>query len=235
MRMAMTPSEMIEFFQEQAAGWSQGLRMAVGKANYHHAAGCLRQIFKDHLMQGLITWRIGCGSPVEPLKSAVNLLREGVETLESMKEANPARDLPLDSASIISFLVDIPSPSFRISEMTADRLLDAVLGNGLRGDWNEMAWNNGLEQLRKNKRAALAAETYLTYGRLLHSDGADASGLVDRATRLFVKRAKDGYFSGGDQTEGGGPDNTTTVDYRLAAVMKKIGYLGENLHRWRWT
>ena len=126
-------------------------------------------------------------------------------------------------------------PSSSVRELTADRLLDAVIGNGLHGVWSDRLWNNGLERLQKIKGTRLAVETYSTYRALLRAPQAESGGLVDLATRLFRKRTNDRFFSGGDQTEGGGPDNAITADYRLAAVLKKIRYADENPHRWDWS
>jgi hypothetical protein len=229
--MAMTPQEMIEFFGQQAALWSNGLRLAVERKDYHQATLCVGQVFKGFLMQGLIAWRIGQGSPVEALKSAVRAAHDGAQALDTLPAANPGRDVPLHTASFVAYLVDMASPPVVTSELTADSLLDAVLANGLRDTWDAAAWNRGIEQLKKNKRAALAVETYAAYERLLH--GAAGAAHADFAAQLFQKRARDGFYKGGDQSAGGGPDNAFTIDYRLAAVMKKVGYAGENLHQWR--
>jgi hypothetical protein len=233
--MAMTPKEMIGFFEQQGTLFSKGVGGAAESRNYHLAALNLGQVFKASVMQGLIGWRCRSASPVKPFKDAVHQIDDGMKLLKTLAEADCTKDVPSEKAGLVSFLVDVPSPSFTITELTSDRLLDAVLSNGLRGTWNNSAWNTGLEQLRKNKRAALAVESYSTYNQLLHADKAESAGLVELATKLFEKRAKDGFFSGGDQTEGGGPDNATTVDYRLAAVMKKVGHADENLHRWQWS
>src|SRR5262249_23035179 len=131
-------------------------------------------------------------------------------------------------------LVDVASPNVDLRELTSDCLLDAVLGNGLRDGWDDSAWNIGMGQLRKNKRAALAVETYSAYDRRLHCDIAVAAEQADIAAKRFEKRAANGFYSGGDPSAGGGPDNAISVDYRLAAVMKRVGYAGENLHQWRW-
>jgi hypothetical protein len=234
--MAMTPSEMIEFHGERVVSLKQnGLEPALQRGDYHQVAVSVRQIFQNFLMQGLIGWRCELLSPVEPFRQAVQSVREGAAALSNLSdEANPTRDLPLDSASIVAVLVDQPPIPFDVSALIPERLLEGLLANALHGNWDEAAWNKGLEKLRKNKRAALAVETYATYAQLLHADEAATAKLVEHATQLFKKRAKNSYYSGSYESEGGGPDNEFTVDYRLAAVMKKIGYRGENLHRWRW-
>ena len=39
---------------------------------------------------------------------------------------------------------------------------------------------------------------------------------------LYNKRKSDSFFSGGEQTEGGGEDNQYVDDYRLQAIIEKI-------------
>ena len=95
-------------------------------------------------------------------------------------------------------------------------------------------WAEGLRQLKAEGRCALSIETYSTYYHLLRSGGDGVEELVQRATQLFDMRKDDEFFMGGPETEGGDLDNLVTVDYRLAAILKKIRYAGENVHRWRW-
>lgn len=233
--MAMTAQEMISFFHDQAQGAKQGLDAAIGSSNYYLAAVNVGEEFKCCVMKGLIGWRTGLASPALPLKEALQRISHALVLIKRLSTTDCTKDVPVEKASIVSFLVDEKSATFGTTELSSDRLLDAVLGKGLRGNWDESRWREGLEQLRKTKGAALAVETYSTYDRLLHGEEADRGRLVDVAIGLFEKRGKDSFYRGGDQTEGGGPDNATTVDYRLAAVMKKIGYAGDNIHHWRWS
>jgi hypothetical protein len=113
--------------------------------------------------------------------------------------------------------------------------LDAVLGRGLQNKLDEVAWTAGLDQLRQVKGSSLAVESYMTYHRLLRSSekcGVQAD--IGKAISLFEKRKNNSFYGGGEQTEGGGNDNGITVDYRLAAIMKKIGYKGNSVHLWQW-
>jgi hypothetical protein len=233
--MAKTPQQRIANHVQHVERSIRGLQVAVASRNYDLACYNIRQAFKAHLMHGLIAWRTGIESPVVPLQQAVKNVAQGIEILHALDARDCTQDLPVDSASIVSFLVDAPPPTVTLSELDSDRLLGAVLGNGLRGTWDAAAREKGLQELRKMKRTRLSVETYLTYGRLLRCADDEADSLVKQAVELFEKRARDSFFSGGDQTEGGGPDNAFTDDYRLAAVMKKIGYSQDNEHLWRWS
>ena len=102
----------------------------------------------------------------------------------------------------------------------------------LRGDWNESAWTGALGELRNTKGSSLAVETYSLYCQLLLGPPSDFKRLIDLGASLFDRRANDAYFRGGDQTDGGGPGNAFTVDYRLAAIIKKIGGSHETRHQW---
>ncbi|WP_395745498.1 hypothetical protein [Prosthecobacter sp.] len=226
---------MIDFFAQQCALFSKGVDGAVKSKNYYLATLNIGQAFNASVMQGLIGWRCGLMSPVESFKKAVRQLSEGVRTIESFSENNCSKDLPIEKAVVISFLVDLPLPTLRINDLRSDRLLDAVLGNGLCRDWDESAWNTGLAQLKQNKRATLAVKTYTAYNHLRKNEGEDLNELIEHAESFFQNRAKDAFFSGGDETDGGGPDNDITIDYRLAAIMKKIGYNGGSAHRWQWS
>jgi len=58
--------------------------------------------------------------------------------------------------------------------------------------------------------------------------------IVRQLEKLFLKRKKNPYYSGGELTEGGGPSNDVTVDYRLGAILKFKSFKGESIHLWRW-
>jgi hypothetical protein len=234
--MAMTPEVMTSFFALQADGAASALESALETGNYYLATLNIGEEFKCRLMQGLITWRISSGSPVVAIKAAVSRVYDGIELTTRFNMGDVTKDLPMEKASIVGFLVDLPSPVFSTSNLVSERLLDAVLARGLRDSWDDVAWYNGIEQLQKRKGAALAVETYSTYRQLICDPSQDQSKhLIDLAGRLFQKRAKDPFFTGGDQTEGGGADNAVTVDYRLAAIMKRNGQRGGNMHDWRWS
>jgi hypothetical protein len=233
--MAMTPTEMISFFRQQNALFSGGIEIAAASRNYHLAVSNIGQVFKASIMQGLIGWRCGLESPVKPFQEATHLIENGIRLLSTFDNARYWEDLPCGSAGIISFLVGMPSPKFVSDGLSSELLLDAVLSDALRGSCNDSKWSTGLDHLRKSKRTALAFDSYSTYFRLLQASKAESMELIEVATGNFEKRRKDKYYSGGNQTEGGGPDNLTTIDYRLAAILKKLDYVGENPHRWLWS
>ncbi|KCZ53781.1 hypothetical protein HY29_16040 [Hyphomonas beringensis] len=110
-------------------------------------------------------------------------------------------------------------------------ILDAIEGR---------EWRDGLtepfERLASKKRQMLAVETYRTYFNLLDTggDAVRTEELVRIAETNYTKRARDAFFSGGPTYMGGGPDNPYVVDFMLAAILKKIGWTGETIHKWKW-
>jgi len=93
-----------------------------------------------------------------------------------------------------------------------------------------------LAKLYKSKRYLLAAQTYNLYFDVLNcsEETLKVQDVIVIAEKLYRKRASNGFFSGGNAIEGGGPDNDIVVDYRLAAILKKINYQGSSIHCWNW-
>jgi hypothetical protein len=234
--MAMTPEQMIALFCKQGALFGQGLQVARNSSNYELALSNVRESFKAYLMAALIQWRTGSECPAKSIADAVHAVVEGLSLLSSLGTP-PLRisDIPVERTSICAFLINSPSPECSLGFLKSDRRLDALIANALLDKWDQSAWDSTLTQLRAVKGRGLAAETYTGYYNLLFSTNANIEDSVRSCEVLFERRAKDRFFSGGDQTYGGGPDNALTVDFRLAAILKKIDYRGDSLHRWRWS
>lgn len=223
--MAMTAEQMIEFFGKQA---SSSMDAVAAAPNAYMVTFNIGQCFENYLMQGLIGWRTGLACPVEPVRAAVLAVRDYADGLQD------ANDLPLERAAIVSFLIDEPLTMATLVGLGSDRLLDAVIAVALRNNFDQEAWDTGMAQLRKTKGSSLAVETYSVYRSLL--TGSEMPGdLISKGEQLFQQRSKNSYYSGGLQSNGGGPDNLYTVDYRLAAILKKVGFTGESMHLWRWS
>ena len=91
-----------------------------------------------------------------------------------------------------------------------------------------------LNKLLIKKETGLFVETYKTYFAIMASKRGEAQDkLIRHAEELYKKRSKDKYYHSSD-IDGGGPANPYVVDFRLGAVMKKIGWDGESRHKWLW-
>lgn len=236
--MAKTPEQILAQHKKHEERSKNGIEIAKVTSNPELAAFNIRQTFKACMMQGLIGWRCGILSPVSPFQEAIRILRQSDTILNLIvagRTSTAKSDLPLERASFLEILVDEPPIPCGLDGLVADRLLDGILGHGLQGGWDEEKWNFGFEQLRKIKGTSLACETYTTYRQLLiPSSDIDMRATVEMAVSLFGMRKGNGFFAGGEQTEGGGLDNSITVDYRLSAILKKVGFAFESIHSWKW-
>lgn len=235
--MAKSPEQILANYRHHVERSKQGFDSAIEISNPDLVASNLGQGLKAFLMQGLIGWRCGISSPVNPFRECLAFVRQGYLTWQTMSGTSTTLTLhlPLEKAMFVAFLVNESAIALDLHGLVADRLLDAILGDGLQGNWDEETWTSGLEQLRQVKGSALAVESYTAYYRLLRSSqDSDATGTVEKAISLFEKRKSNGFYSTGEQSDGGGNYNAITVDYRLAAIMKKIGYKSDSVHWWQW-
>lgn len=231
----MTPEESINFFAGQLERSFNGLAVAQASRNWRLAAVNYGQLFKCHLMQGLISWRLQ-QDPTQSLCKAVAVVADGISTLRTLSELQDAeKSLPIGKAALIASLT---SKRFEVANAACDNLpfdlqLDFLLATSTPADTEPALL---VAELSKGKRTSLAADTYQNYFDILASGGDSEriEELTKKGEVLFAKRARDSFFSGGDQTEGGGPDNSLVVDYRLAVALKRAGKRSNSLHAWAW-
>ena len=190
----------------------------------------VREIYEQSLFIGLVFWRTG-QSPVRDLNAAVDELDAHAEQLGS---SSVATALPIASAGLIRTLLGLPhSSAAGTNEGSApDVELDAQLLLAIESVVDESTVAALLKQLERGGSGSLAVRSYETYFALL-TQGASPE-LLKSAEANYRARAKDRFYSGGRDSEGGGPNNSMVVDYRLGAVLKRLGYIGESVHLWQW-
>ncbi|MCB5184693.1 hypothetical protein LG201_05705 [Methylobacillus gramineus] len=231
----MTPQESLSFFAGQLERSSNGLAVAQASRNWRLAAVNYGQLFKCHLMQGLISWRLQ-QDPTESLCEALAVVAEGISTLRTLSHLPDAeKNLPIGKAALLASLTGkrFEVANAACATLPFDSQLDFLLATSRPIDTKPALL---IAELRKSKRTSLAAETYQNYFDILASEG-DSERIEDLTKQgelLFVKRARDSFFSGGDQTEGGGPDNSLVVDFRLAVALKRARKRSNSLHAWAW-
>lgn len=232
----MTPQETLNFFETQLTRSAQGFEIARGSKNVQLAAMNARQMFKAALMCGLIKWR-QAENPAESFRKALTVLDEASALITSWDSSFVlAENLPIARgallASLLDVALDVPVPES--ADVTVDVQLDQLLAGASAAAPAQETYQ--LIAKLNTKKTALAWESYQTYFEIISNKGDSSSlkPLVDRGEALFAKRSKDAFFSGGDQTEGGGPDNALVVDYRLGVALKKAGYTGASIHAWTW-
>jgi hypothetical protein len=231
--MGLTANQMIELFEQQSTRTTSGLAAAVANSNYQLAAMNCRQGVKVRLMQGLVQWRSG-QQPLSSLARAVAFHVEAFNAMRSIRNAMVSLvDTFVERVAFVAYLVGANWSAFDLGGFESDRLLDGVLANSLFDDFDQARWNRGMAELRKTG-SSLAIETYDAYARLVRGPANERSKMMAKLTECFTERRKDEFFSGGDQTEGGGPDNDLTVDYRLGAFTKKLCITIDSIHSWKW-
>src|SRR5207249_975895 len=103
-------------------------------------------------------------------------------------------DLPFERASLLGVLVNEHPIPYRLTELTADRLLDGVLAGALiEGRVNAALSTAGLKQLEQLKGSSLVVETYRTYFMLLEAEGNALADSVEQAEGLFATRRNDKF------------------------------------------
>lgn len=231
----MTPQESLSLFASRIEGPSRGLAIAHASRNFQLAALNYRQLFKGHLMCGLISWRLQ-KDPTEFLCNAVSVVAEGIATLRELSPTSIVEEnLPIGKALLLAYLTgrSFGAVATVSGEGPPDSQLDLLLTTSSPTNTKQTEL---IGDLRKAKRTLLAAETYQNYFNILAAEGDSEKleELTKQGELLFTKRARDSFFSGGDQTEGGGPDNNLVVDFRLAVALKRVGKHSSSLHAWEW-
>lgn len=237
----MQPTEILDFFFKQASRAEGGLSSAKVNGNYELFALNARQLFKSQLMQTLVRWRLK-ENPLPHLEVCLVNIFTNAELLVVLDEtAEICSDLPIEKAMILAFLNDrkidlrIDFSSVEVPERLLDYLLALTLFSGSITEEIQAEISRKTELLANNSKCILASNTYQTYFEILSNffKKLPFEDFVSRAEELFKRRANDSFYSGSEQTEGGGQDNQIVLDYRLAAIFKKIGYTGVSVHRWR--
>lgn len=230
--MAQTADQMIELFKQQSARSDKGLAAAKVSSNYQLAAVNCRQGVKARLMRALIRWKSG-DSPYDSLCEVVSFHGEAIEAMKRINGDAKLTDSTIERVGFCAYLVGANWTPFDLDGFESDRLLDGVLANHLFDRFDKTRWERGMTSLR-DCGSSLAIATYSCYFELIHSSPQERSAIVAKLEHLFAERKADSFFSGGDQTEGGGADNDVVVDYRLGALAKRVGVQWESRHCWRW-
>lgn len=226
----------LQFFSEQLARSQKGLQVAISTKNVQLAALNARQSFKNNLMCGLIVWR-SKKNPTQHLQSAVEGLAEVALQIKQWDATVDIQEsLPLSTSALLAKLVG--ATCAEAAEPGGTQPVEDQLDLLLLQEGREVSKvKNLLTKLQSTKRTHLVAESYRNYFEVLENKRTESAigGLVRYGEGLFAKRATDSYYSGGNQHEGGGPDNALVVDYRLAVVLKMANAESSSLHAWQWS
>ena len=218
----------------------------IARGDYPLAYRNLCETLEKRFDTALLRWRRR-EAPIDDMKVALRTagqMREAIAEWHLDGETLNGYGDVWNLARYISYLLDQPvklpeGELLRIREdrsQYADVALDYQILDALDGQEWRVGLDEVLERLATRKRQSLAVETYRTYFDLLEADGngARTEVLVKAAEVNYKKRAGDGFYGGGPTYMGGGPDNPYVVDFVLAAILKRIGWTGETIHKWTW-
>lgn len=218
----------------------------IARGDYSLAYCNIAEALQKHFDSALLRWKRG-DSPVIDMERALETSGKMLSAItgwnlddETLNGYGHTWNIVRYIAFLLDRQVDLPNDRLiRIREyhcQYADLALDYHILDAIEG----REWRDGLtepfERLASKKRQMLAVDTYRTYFDLLDAEGNDvrAEELVRTAETNYNKRARDAFFGGGPTYMGGGPDNPYVVDFILGAVLKKIGWTWDTVHKWKW-
>jgi hypothetical protein len=192
-----------------------------------------------HLEIGLFRWRHG-ESPLADFKTGLHWAER---TIVAISELLPiAQPGEFDSHNwaffrTVAFLsnrhIDTPS------EKPAEKLYildhaDRILAKALADFPYRNARDAMLAKLSGIKRLKREYSSMQTYFAILDTEenGQPVDELIEQAEKLFRSRAK---VEAGAAYNGYDIYNDFVPDWQLAAVLKKVGWQGESIHRWNWN
>lgn len=216
----------------------------IARGDYPLAYRNLCRSLERHFDTALLRWRRG-ETPITDMEAALTTSGEMLAAITGWQLDDETLNGYGDVWNLvryISFLLDQPValPEERLVRIREDRIqyADVALDYRILDALEGREWHDGLaealERLASKKRQMLAMDTYRTYFDLLEADRDEkqTETLVRAAEANYKKRARDGFYSGGPTYMGGGPDNPYVVDFMLAAILKRIGWMGDTVHRW---
>ena len=233
--MAMTPTEMIEFYREQVKLFTRPLLDPAATSDYSHNALRFEAASWSQMMVALMRWRLNEGNPAPELGRTLTLAQEAAERLENLGPGQPHwksynfalgifAGIILNSKAPSSLTQHLPDLT-EFCNPTADTicpLLDAALCQSISSQEPVGAHQQLLDFTSDRERLRLLHDTYSLYFQLISEGraGTSCQETVSQLDTLFSKRRSDEFFAGGIDTDGGGPDNDLVVDYRLAAIIR---------------
>jgi len=219
--MAMTPIQMMAFFTERAEYIESILELPSVRENSHLFCLNARQTCQNHLMAALVAWRHHLDDPVTHLSRSLAFGERAVPDVFDLDIPVPLHErIRLHDIAFCAVLTDTPLSNelaallaTAVSTADAETLLDLTLALRLTNDAQGL--DAAVSNFPCSSKTQLVYQTYETYARIIAGDTA----AVADAESNFSLRARNGYYTGGLQIDGGGPDNSHTIDYRLAAII----------------
>ena len=206
------------------------LEEAVNQSDLDQIESIYQSLVSNYLYLSLLFWRQG-NDPKSYLAKLCETAHNLEAIMDQFSEIENAQKLNQSELVVYAFyLLGLPHPAINLDTQDDHTLASAFFGNVLIGAADIADWPK-YDRLPKTKRYQLANETDALYAGLLAGHITPKEG-VPLAEELWARREDDDYFQSGG--EGGGDENHQIVDYRLGAILKKIGSTVPTVHAWRW-
>lgn len=227
----MTVSQQLEWLGARVRKLADLIQLATDDGDYDRICSGAKNRTSNCMSLALLLWRLG----KDPSPVFVELVR-GVESasliLEELDSSiNPMSILPWVDAAYGASLTGLKIPPLNLEVLDNYVVADGFFGNVLMGHADIADWPQFRDAIPKNKRYDLARRTNEFYAGLLAGSVSAEDG-VRLGEQLWAEREEDTFFDTG--TGGCGDDNEMMVDYKLGAILKKIGSTVPTVHAWRW-
>ncbi len=207
------------------------------KGNFAWAARNLRRWSEAHVDLGLLHWRHG-SDPRTHFQMAIGVFQD-LRAMVEQHELDPSNcDSSLICAALslmghktkIEFYDEHAGEDFRgycYKTCVAHALQDQSLSETLEAALNR--------HLRENDQ--FFDRAFLTYMQLLGLRPATRAQdkIVAIAEDNWARRKTDKVFADGPPYDGFGVMNGIYVDIYLAAILEKIRWHGDSVHKWKWS
>lgn len=187
----------------------------------------LNRIAKNYLMVGLIEWR----NETDPTQSFQVVMGNVVRGVELSVALEQSADFDFFNIVYTAYLLGQSHPPVDLAVLEEQPKITGFFGNVLMGYADIADWPQYRDAVPKSKRYDLARRTNELYAGLLAGSVSAEEG-VKLGEQLWAEREDDTFFDTG--TGGFDDDNEMMVDYKLGAILKKIGSTVPTVHAWRW-
>jgi len=207
----------------------------LAQGNIAKVAQNMRSIVEHQINLGLLHWRHGLDP--RPDFQAAQKTYQNITDILAEHDLRPANAGALEIFYIaMAAMGETYTPKFLYLDTPNRRW--PLYRNHLIHLLHEERMGPELEKdLPKNlKKSGLVDQIYTTFFQLLGDIPTDLSQdeLVKQAEINWTNRRTNRWFSDSDSYEGSGDFNDLYVDIQLAAVLRKVGWQGESIHKWQW-
>lgn len=236
-----TPQDHIEFYKEQVQIFTDGLVYCqnLTEDKLYLSIFNTEQIFICNLMIGLIEWRINQNPKLQLIK-AINHFEKELSKLKVHKDYKKFQNpFLIIIANYFAYLCNMEINLVIDSLVTKDEHynIEYYLFNSITKSSNfKTEIETSLYKINKSKRYQLVFNSYTNYFQILEDfeNNLSINSKIEVAESFFRKRATNSYYSNGYGLDGGYLHNNLVIDFRLAAILKKIQYNGNSSHQWKW-